>query len=159
MAAKKTGARKSAKSSPKKKATAARKAAPKSKDAKSPKKAASKKPGAKKSAAKKRAAPKKKSAADKGPSPKKATASRKKSSAKKAPAGGSVSSSDINLGHVFALRPRANTSFRPNDFMAAKRALIDERYDSIPDAARAVAEEALSLTRGEKKRIDPHSRR
>jgi hypothetical protein len=159
MAAKKTKAGGKAKSTPKKKATAAKKSAPKSKGAKQTKKAASKKSGAKKAAVKKKAAPKKKAAVDKAAAPKKAAAAKKKPAATKAQGGGSISSTDINLGHVFALRPRANTSFRPNDFMAAKRALVDERYDSIPEAARAVAEEALSLTRGEKTKIDSHPRR
>jgi hypothetical protein len=134
MAAKKKTAGGSAKSTPTKTATAAKESAPNSKVDKQAEKSASKKSGAQKAAAKKKD-DNKKDAAD------------------------SVSPTDINLGHVFALRPRANTSFRPNDFMAAKRALADERYTSVPEAARAVAEEALSLTRGDKTRIDPHPRR
>lgn len=52
----------------------------------------------------------------------------------------------VNLGHVFALRPRVSTSFRQADFNAAKHFLRDESYASIEDAARAVAEKALELT-------------
>ena len=60
-----------------------------------------------------------------------------------------VSSTEVTLGHVFKVRPKINTSFRPPDFARAKKLLAEESYDSIQDAARAVAEEALSLTRGE----------
>jgi hypothetical protein len=56
---------------------------------------------------------------------------------------------DVNLGHVFALKPRVNTSFRQNDFLAAKRALREESFESVVDAAHAVADEALALTRGD----------
>jgi hypothetical protein len=43
--------------------------------------------------------------------------------------------------------------------MTAKRALRDESFATIADAARAVAEEALSLTRGDSTRIDSLPRR
>jgi hypothetical protein len=59
----------------------------------------------------------------------------------------SVSSLDVNLGHVFALRPRVPTSFRPEAFRTAKHLLEDEVYAGIEEAARAVVEKALSLTR------------
>ena len=107
---------------------------------------------AKKKSAAKSAPKKKKAAAKKAASPKKAATAKKSA---KAP----VSSMDVNHGHVFALRPRVNTSFRPNDFMTAKRALREESFDSVSDAARAVAEEALALTRGESNRIDGAPRR
>ena len=122
------------------------------------KKTAAKKSGVKKASVKKNAAPKKAAPAKKAAA-KRTASENEKPTAKKSSSGGSVSSSDVNLGHVFALKPRANTSFRPNDFMAAKRALSDERYESVQEAARAVADEALGLTRGKKAPIDPHSRR
>ena len=119
---------------------------------------------AKKKAAKKKAAKKKAAAAPKKKAPKKgAAAAPKKKAATKAAAKKKsppkISSMDINLGHVFKLKPRVNTSFRQNDFMTAKRALRDESYESVSDAARAVAEEALSLTRGDSARIDTNPRR
>jgi hypothetical protein len=52
----------------------------------------------------------------------------------------------VNLGHIFALRPRVETSFRQADFRAARQLLEDEAYASIEEAARAVAEKALELT-------------
>ncbi len=60
-----------------------------------------------------------------------------------------VSSKEVTLGHVFKVRPKINTSFRPPDFARAKKLLEKESYETIRDAARAVAEEALSLTRGD----------
>ena len=103
-----------------------------------------------------KAAPKrKKAAAKKKGSPKKKSTPKRPAPTKKTAKAESVTSSDINLGHVFALRPRVNTSFRPNDFMAAKRALRDESYKSIEEAARAVAEEAIDLTRGSRSKIEP----
>jgi hypothetical protein len=140
MAAKKT----TGSSAPKKKAAAKKKAA--------------KKKAAKKSAAKKpAAAPKKKKAAAKKTVQSDAPAKTEpKVEASKAPAEptpdvppeGAGMSMEVSLGHVFALRPRVNTSFRQNDLSEARRALKDEVYPDIATAARAVAEEALSLTRG-----------
>lgn len=107
-----------------------------------------------------KAAPKRKKAdakktAEKGEAySKKESPPKRSAPAKKTSKAESVTSSDINLGHVFALRPRANTSFRPNDFMAAKRSLRDEKYESIEEAARAVADEAISLTRGSGSKIE-----
>ena len=66
---------------------------------------------------------------------------------------------DVNLGHVFAVRPRLNTSFRQHDFFEAKRALDEEVYSNIHEAARAVAEEALAITRGAAVRPGTNSRR
>jgi hypothetical protein len=57
-----------------------------------------------------------------------------------------VSSLSVNLGHVFALRPRVSTTFRQPDFATARHMLQEESYGSIPEAARAVAEKALELT-------------
>ena len=132
---------------------AAKKNSVSSKKKATPKKAASKK----KAAAKKKAAPKKASATPKAV-PKKAAASKKAVSAKKSAAAkppaqakgpeGSVSSLDVSLGHVFSFKPRLNTSFKRDDFQQAKRALENEVYEDLRSAVRAVAEEALSLTRG-----------
>lgn len=58
-----------------------------------------------------------------------------------------VSSTSVNLGHVFALRPRVSTSFRQADFLTARHLLEDETYESIEEAARAVVEKALEMTR------------
>jgi hypothetical protein len=150
-------------------------ASKKSAAGKAPKKAAKKKAAKKKAAVKKKAAPKKKAAAAK----KKAVAAKKPGAkkaetkksvakdekvaaapAKKSPRPeGSVSSMDVTLGHVFAVRPRVNTSFRQHDFLEAKRALDEEVYKSISEAARAVAEEALTITRGAAERPYKHRRR
>jgi hypothetical protein len=62
------------------------------------------------------------------------------------PTTGSVSTLEVNMGHVFALRPRAETSFRPDDLRTAKQRLKDEPFATIEEAARAVAEMALELT-------------
>jgi len=53
----------------------------------------------------------------------------------------------VNLGHVFGLNPKVNTAFRQEDFRSARHALESETYASIEEAARAVAEKALELTR------------
>jgi hypothetical protein len=53
---------------------------------------------------------------------------------------------NVNLGHVFALRPRVNTSFRQEDFRAAKLQLRDQGYASIEEATRAVVELAMDFT-------------
>ena len=60
---------------------------------------------------------------------------------------GSVSSLVVNMGQVFALRPRVPKSFRQADFLTARDLLRDEGYASIEEAARAVVEKALELTR------------
>jgi hypothetical protein len=54
----------------------------------------------------------------------------------------------VNLGHVFSLKPRVETSFRQADFRTAKLHLQDEGYETLEDAIRAVAEKALELTLG-----------
>jgi len=126
------------KASSKKKAGAKKKA--------SSKKASSKKAPAKKSTSKKKAGAKK-------PAPKKAVAKKavaKKAAAKtKTPAAKpGASSMQVSMGHMFALRPRVVTSFRPDDFRRARQLLADESYANIQEAARAVAERALELTHG-----------
>jgi hypothetical protein len=70
----------------------------------------------------------------------------KKAAAKPAAKTG-VSSLDVTLGHIFALRPRADRSFRQAHLPGAKRALEKESYKDLNEAARAVVEEALSITR------------
>jgi hypothetical protein len=116
-----------------------------------------KKAAAKKSASKKQASSKKKTGARRVATSKKAAAESKSAAkaeaskpapvpkAKKEPKG-KVSSMSVNLGHVFALRPRVNTSFRQPDFLAARHLLQDEAYTSIQEAARAVADKALEMT-------------
>jgi hypothetical protein len=68
-----------------------------------------------------------------------------------------VSSTAVNLGHVFALRPRVSSAFRQEDFLAARRLLEGEEYATIEEAARAVVERALSMTNDPKAR--PGARR
>jgi len=120
----------------KKKATAAKKKTTKKKTGAN-KKATKKKTGAKKTSPKKTTGAKK-------------PAKREGAPAAKAPAArGAATASDVNLGHVFALRPRVNASFSPEHLRRAKDALAEERFASLPEAARAVAEKALDLTRGD----------
>lgn len=105
----------------------------------------------KKSAAKKKSTAKKKSAAKKGAAKKSATskAAAKKAAAKQAAARKpAASSSQVMMGHVFALRPRVTTAFRPDDFRRARQLLEEEPYKSLEEATRAVAEKALDLTQG-----------
>jgi|GEM_PF-3325918 len=60
---------------------------------------------------------------------------------------GKIRAAEVNLGQIFQLRPRVNTSFKPDELRAAKQALEAEGYASPADAARAVAEKALELNR------------
>jgi DNA-binding ferritin-like protein len=98
----------------------------------------------------------------------KKTGTKKKSAAKRASgsataeaskptrkASAGVSSISVNLGHIFALRPRVNTAFPPGDLNTAKHFLQDESYASIEEAARAVAEKALELTHKSPSRKGP----
>ncbi len=156
--AKKAVARKKAgagKVSPKKKAAtrrsaATRKAAPRKK-ATAKKSTAAKKVGskqkavAKKKATAKKTAPAKKLATPRTPKADKAAVARKPDTGEKK-ARGKISSMGVHLGHIFSLRPRANTSFRQADFRTARHLLQDEAYASIEEAARSVAEKALDLT-------------
>ena len=170
MAARKKA--KPAKSGAKKKAASGRSAAPKKKTA--PKKksgAGKKKAAAKKGASKKKAPAAKKKASTRQPAPKtkspaapkKDTATQQASAPQKTPtrseaapaapaasatSGGPVSASAVTLGHVFSLRPRVNTGFRPPDFQQAKRDLAETGFATIEAATRAVADKALELTRG-----------
>lgn len=166
-----------------KKASATKKAASGKTASKKP---AVKKPAAKKTAGKKAAArktPSKKGAAKKA-SPKKAAAKQavpKKADAKKAAptkatgakdagakaapaaktkrAADGISSTAVNMGMLFALRPRVNKSFRQDDFLTARRLLADESYATLEEAARAVAERALALSHEPKgRRGDKHRR-
>ncbi len=136
--------RKSASKASKKSAKGAKKAAPKKASA-TKKSAAKKAKPAKKRAAKaaKKKAPAKKASAAKAPATKEASATKAPASNK---AKGKFSSMDVNMGHVFALRPRANTSFRQPDFRTARQQLQDEAFDSVQEAARAVAEKAIDMT-------------
>jgi hypothetical protein len=131
--------------------TGKKKAAPKKKAG--AKKAAPKKP------AKRAPEPKKKAAAKPAPKPRPKAAPTKPSvpptapkavpapaPAPVAPPAGGVSAADVNLGHVVALRPRTHTGFKPEAFAEAKRALAEQRFASIDDAARAVAEKATELS-------------
>ncbi|MDH3686320.1 MAG: hypothetical protein OEP95_08840 [Myxococcales bacterium] len=108
-----------------------------------------KKPAKKKAAVKKKAAAKKKTSAKKA-APKKTESTAQDAEAPAKPAKqtkkGTVVAKDVNLGHVFALRPRVRTSFRQPDFLRARDLLEDERYETTADAARAVALKALELT-------------
>ena len=54
----------------------------------------------------------------------------------------------VNMGQVFGLRPRVSTSFRPDDFRAARQLLQEEAFENAEAAARAVVEKALELTHG-----------
>jgi hypothetical protein len=87
--------------------------------------------------------------------PAKTTAAKKTAAKKRAPVSKSaepkkakdkVSSTSVNLGHVFSLRPRVSKTFRQADFLTARQLLQDEDYANIEEAARAVAEKALDLT-------------
>ncbi len=74
-------------------------------------------------------------------------AAKKTPATKAAPAkakGGKTSAEAVNLGHILALRPKANTSFPQSEFLKARRELAGESYGSIEEAARAVAEKALA---------------
>ncbi len=131
------------------------------------KKQAATKPAAKKPVARKKAAGAKKSAAKQTTGAKTTAAAErvekpavgaKEPAAPPRPSTGGVDVAGVNLGHVFALRPRVPTSFRPDDFREAKERLRDERFATPADAARAVAEKALSLTRESSQRTGRRKR-
>jgi hypothetical protein len=94
----------------------------------------------------KKTAKKKPAAAKKKPAGKKTAA--KKTAEKKAPAAkkSGFPVADVNMGHIFALRPRVAPSFRPDDLRLAKQHLEDETFKTSADAARAVAEKALEMS-------------
>lgn len=112
------------------------------------KKPAAKKTAAKPVGAKKKAAPKRKATVEKAA--KKSEAAREPKPVEKpkeaAKPKGKFSATQVNLGHVFMLRPKVSTSFRHGDFLTARHLLSDESYASLEEAARAVAEKALDLT-------------
>ena len=131
------------------------------------KKATTKKPTSKKTASKKstakktsvKTAPAKKTTTGKAAAKKTTGKTATRESAKKAKetsagvesaapkkAKSGVSSMSVNIGHVFTLRPRVNTSYRRADFMVARQLLENENYANVQEAARAVVEKALELT-------------
>jgi len=63
------------------------------------------------------------------------------------PAESTGTAADVNLGHVFALRPRVEASFGPEHLRRAKDQLAGQTWASLPEAARAVAEKALEIAR------------
>ncbi len=67
--------------------------------------------------------------------------------------GQGVSSAAVNMGHVFALRPRIKSAFRQEHFLNARRLLDGESYASVEEAARAVAEKALALSNDPKGKL------
>jgi hypothetical protein len=80
-----------------------------------------------------------------------------KTTAKKAPKdpskpGQGVSSTAVNMGHVFGLRPRVSSAFRQEHFLNARRLLDGESYANVEEAARAVAEKALALSNDPKEK-------
>lgn len=120
-------------------------------------KAAVKKPAAKKSSPKSKTGGKRTAAAGKAAAGRKpaveADAEKNapvsqpaKTEKAKKKAKGKVSATKVNLGHILSLRPRVSPSFRQADFLTARHLLQDEGYASIEEAARAVAEKALSMT-------------
>ncbi|MCH7868127.1 MAG: hypothetical protein IH881_10565 [Myxococcales bacterium] len=126
-------AKKTAKKAAKKAAKKTTKKATKKSATKAPRKTA------KKSASKKQTAVKKTAS--------KAPAERAKAAKQEAKSG--FSSLAVNMGHVFALRPRVGTSFRPDDFRAAKQQLASESFKSAAEAARTVVKKTVELSRGD----------
>ena len=112
--------------------------------AKKTSKPAKKPAAAKKSAAKK--APAKKASTKKAAKAKTTDKSTPAAKPKEPKTGSGVRSTDVVLAHLFALRPRVATSFKPDDFRQAKQFLEEESYANVQEAARAVAEKALDLT-------------
>jgi hypothetical protein len=62
----------------------------------------------------------------------------------------------VTLASVMSLRPRIHVGFKPSAFADAKRALAEERFASIEDAARAVATKAIEISNDP--RQDPFGR-
>ncbi len=140
-----------------------KKAAPKKKPAARPASKASasapKRPAPSKAKLKAAAKPKREAAAkpkrEAAAKPKREAAAKpKREAAAKPKREAKVSSLAVNRGHLFALRPRVSTAFRPEDFLAARRLLEDEGFESIEAAARAVAERALALCNEPKTKRD-----
>ena len=144
MAARKSTTKKA---SPSKKAPAKKAPAKKASVKKvAAKKAVSKKPAAKKPTATKAPATKAAKKTAKATEPKSPESKQPKAAAK------GVSSTQVNMGVVFSLRPRVSKTFRQEDFLTARRLLEDESYGSIQEAARAVVEKALSMSNDPKSR-------
>ena len=122
---------------------------------KTPRKSATAKTAAKKAPSRAKTA-RKKTTAKKAPAKK---ASAKKSTSKprgrraassKTPAkrkSSGIRADQVNLGHLFALRPRVSTAFGTEVFRTAKHRLRDRSFKNIEEAARAVVEQAHELTR------------
>jgi len=150
--AKKAGAKKVGTKKPAKKATAKKATARKPAGKKAGKKAATRK-------AKDVPAGKQTAAAKATPQSPAAAPSKPDAAGPDRPKSG-FSSLDVNMGHVFALRPRVATSFRPDDFRLARQQLEVEAFASADEASRAVAERALELTHGDAMPgRKPHQRR
>lgn len=129
---------------------------------KTTRKAAGTRKGATEKAPEARKASRKKApAAKRAPAKRAATSkpARKKTAAEKTSKKKGVSSIAVNLGNVFGLRPRVNTSFRQEDFQTARRVLEEESYATLEEAARAVAEHALELSNDPTNRRGPKRRR
>ena len=144
MAAKKT-APKSSKKTATKGTKKAAKAVTKKAASKPAAKGGAKKPAVKKPAPKKatKAAAAPKPAADAAPTPKASPPTTPSPTKPK----GAISSKAVNLGHVLALRPRVSASFKADSLREARQLLEEEGYATLEEAARAVAETALELTR------------
>lgn len=112
-----------------------------------PAKKAGRKAPARARSAKSAGARKKKAPARKASASASRPAGRKKTARRPARPKKGATSAEVHLGHVFALRPRVPTSFRPDDLRRAKQMLAAERFASVSEAARAVAGKALELTR------------
>lgn len=89
----------------------------------------------------------KKAAGSKSTAKKPAASGKPKAEKPAAESASGIRSNQVVLAHLFALKPRVAMAFKPDDFRQAKQLLEDESYESIPEAARAVAERALELTR------------
>lgn len=140
MAARKKSAKKTPAGKPGKAKKTSRPAAPSKKKTASRKKAPAKKPASRATRPKAAAAAKplaKPAAAPAPPAPRPADPP---------PVAGAVGANDVLLSHVMALRPRIHVGFKPSAFSDAKRALADQRYATLQDAARAVAEKAIEIS-------------
>jgi hypothetical protein len=139
MAARKKSAKKTPAGKPGKAQKTSRPAAPSKKKAASRKKAPAKEPASRATRPKAAVAAKplaKPVAAPAPPAPRPADP----------PVAGAVGANDVLLSHVMALRPRIHVGFKPSAFSDAKRALADQRYATLQDAARAVAQKAVEIS-------------
>jgi hypothetical protein len=154
MAARKKSVKKPAAKTASGSKAASRKKAPAKKKAAAPRPARAK--------AKPRAArPKSRPSAAASPTPAKPAQERvaaPRSAAPERPAlpAGRVSAEQVTLGHVMNLRPRIHVGFKPSAFIDAKRALADEHFASIEEAARAVSAKAIDISNESQ---DPFTRR